>query len=143
MVFSGEMRRCNHLAAELDAVYHSIAKSMGMSDSEMMILYTVYGNGGSYPLKDIALFSGVSKQTINSGLRKLEKSGEVSLSSEGTKNKRVSLTEKGEARCKKTVERLICAENEVFSSWSSEDVCRYLELSERFLTDMKTKAKEI
>lgn len=140
---SGEMRRCNHLSAEIDAVYHLMSKSMGMSDSEMMLLYTVYGNGGSCPLKEVTLCSGVSKQTLNSALRKLEAEGTVLLESADAKHKTVVLTEKGAELCGRTVSRIISAENEILSSWESEDVERYLALTERFLCDLKMKATEV
>ncbi len=39
--------------------------------------------------------------------------------------------------------RFIKAENEIFDSWSGEDVQKYLELMEKFLVALKGKAKEI
>ena len=38
---------------------------------------------------------------------------------------------------------MIEAENEILASWSKEDVEKYLELTERFLSALKVKAKEI
>lgn len=42
-----------------------------------------------------------------------------------------------------TAGRIIKAENEIFDSWSGEDVQKYLELMEKFLVALKGKAKEI
>lgn len=137
------MKRCNHLLSEIDSVYHDMAKALGFSDSEMQILYTVYGNGGSTPLKEITASSGVSKQTLNSALRKLEGQGRVQLVAIDGKCKTVHLTDEGTELCKSSVSRVIDAENEVFASWDKRDVESYIELTERFLNDIKQKAKEI
>lgn len=142
-MFSKDMKRCNHLVSEIDSVYHDMAKALGFSDSEMQILYTVYGSGGEIMLREIALCCGVSKQTLNSALRKLEQQGFVLLKAADGKSKAVCLTPDGMRRCEGSVSHVIDAENEIFSSWEREDVARYLELTERFLRDIKVKAKEI
>ena len=36
-----DMKRFNHLISEIDAVYHEAALKLGLSDSAMLILYTV------------------------------------------------------------------------------------------------------
>ncbi len=143
MKVSKDMLRCNHLCSETDAVYHSFSRAMGLSDSEMQILYTVYANGGAILLRDIRISCGMSKQTANSALRKLEKSGDVYLETANSKSKRLYLTEKGFAFCEKTVARIIKAENDILASWSQEDVEEYIRLTERFVNDLKIKAKEI
>lgn len=142
-MFSKDMKRCNHLLSEIDSVYHEMSKALGFCDSEMQVLYTVYGNGGSVPLREITACSGVSKQTLNSALRKLEKQGTVRLVASDGKCKTVCLTTQGTALCDGTVSRVIDAENDVFSSWEPKDVEMYMGLMQRFLCDMKIKAKEI
>ena len=72
---SKEMRRFNYLIVETDAVYHEAALKLGLSDSALQILYTVcdYDGGDACPLQEISRRTGISKQTINSAIRKLEK----------------------------------------------------------------------
>ena len=72
---SEEMKRFNHLLGELDGAYHEISFKLGLSDSAMTILYTICDKGESCLLQEICLQSGVSKQTINSAIRKLEAEG--------------------------------------------------------------------
>ena len=72
---SNEMKRYNHLVGEINAVYHEISLNLGLSDSAMVILYSICDNGDSCLLQEISRRSGVSKQTINSAIRKLEKEG--------------------------------------------------------------------
>lgn len=140
---SREMKRFNHLMGEIDAVYHEMAMKLGLSDSAMIILYTICDNGDSCPLQEICRRSGISKQTINSAIRKLEKEGIVYLDAVGAKNKNVCLTEKGKHLANHTAIRIIDAENDIFSSWPKDDVNKYLELTERFLVEIKEKAKNI
>ena len=78
-ITSEGMRRFNHLVSETDAAYHEAALKMGMSDSIMQIMYILCDKGGDCPLGEICRLSGISKQTINSALRKLEEEGIVYL----------------------------------------------------------------
>ncbi|MGN0364750.1 MAG: MarR family winged helix-turn-helix transcriptional regulator [Suilimivivens sp.] len=136
---SNEMKRYNHLVGEMNAVYHDISLHLGLSDSAMIILYTICDNGDSCLLQEISRRSGVSKQTINSAIRKLEKEGIVYLKSVGAKNKNVCLTDEGKQLAKHTAIRLIEIENDIFTSWEKDDVEKYIELTERFLSSLKEK----
>lgn len=139
---SKEIKRFNHLISETEALYHEIALKLGLSDSAMQILYTICNNGESCPLQEICRISGISKQTINSSLRKLEADNIVHLEQISGKSKNVCLTEKGKALAESTVAKLITAENEVFSSWFDSDLNKYLELTELYLTEMKKKSEK-
>ena len=69
------LRRLNHLFAQIDVIYHEAALHMGLSDSAMMVLYTLCIEGGSCLIGKIISQSNISKQTLNSALRMLEKEG--------------------------------------------------------------------
>ena len=140
---SKDMKRCNHLLGEIEAVYHEIALKFGLSDSTMIILYTICDEGDKCLLKDICRRSGLSKQTVNSALRKLEKEGIVRLEAAGARSKNVCLTEKGKDLAKGTAVRVIEAENEILASWGQEDVEKYLELLEHFLRDLTEKMRVV
>ena len=140
---SRDMKRFNHLLGEIEAVYHEMALKFGQSDSVMNILYTICDYGDSCPLQEICRRSGISKQTINSALRKLEREGIVYSEQAGVKGKNVCLTEKGKELAGDTAVRVIEVENGILASWPEEDVKKYLELTERFLVGIKEKAKEI
>ena len=68
-----DIKRFNYLNNEIESAYHDAALKLELSDSAMIILYTVCNNGENCPLSDIYHLSGISKQTINSAVRKLEK----------------------------------------------------------------------
>lgn len=138
---SNEIKRYNHLISEIDATYHQMSLKLGMSDSAMIVLYTICDSGDCCLLQDICRRSGISKQTINSAIRKLEAEGIIYLELIGTKNKNVCLTDKGKHLAQHTAVRMMEAENEIFASWSKEDVENYLSLTERFLNSLKEKTK--
>ena len=138
-----EMKRYNHLNTEIEGVYHEAAWRLGLSDSAMFILYTICEHDGSCLLGDITRLSGISKQTINSALRKLENDGIVFLEPAGKKKKKVCLTEKGKRTVKDTVCRLIEIENNIFSSWKAQERELYLELTQRYLTALKEGIHEL
>lgn len=140
---SNVMKRYNRLVGEIDAVYHEISLNMGLSDSAMIILYTICDNGDSCLLQEISRRSGVSKQTINSAIRKMEKEGIVYLKAVGARNKNVCLTDKGKQLAEHTAVRLIQIENDIFASWDKNDVEKYLELTEKFLDSIKEKSENL
>lgn len=139
-IISNEMRRYNYLLGEIEAEYHNMSLKLGLSDSAMKILYTICDNGDSCPLLEICRRNGLSKQTVNSAIRKLESENVVYLEPAGTKNKTVFLTENGKLLAQKTALRILEIENDILASWSGRDVEKYLELTEKFLTSLKEKA---
>lgn len=140
---SKEMKRLNHLTGEIEAVYHKMSLKLELSDSAMVILYTICNNGDSCLLQEICRLSGVSKQTINSAIRKLEREGIVYLESIGAKNKNVCLTDAGKKLAERTALRVIEAENSILDSWKEEDVEMYLRLTEQYLDAIRKKAEQI
>lgn len=140
---SNEMKRFNHLIGEIDAVYHDMALKLGLSDSAMAILYTICNNGESCLLQEICRLSGISKQTINSAIRKMEDDDIVYLEQISGKSKNVCLTEKGKSLAENTALKIIKFENNIFASWAKEDVEKYLSLTEMYLAAIKEKNNQL
>lgn len=140
---SREMKRYNHLLGEIDATYHEMSLRLGLSDSAMIILYTISDEGDNCPLSEICRRSGLSKQTMNSAIRKLEAEGVLYLEKAGAKSKTVCLTEAGKDLAGRTALRLLNAENAILASWPRQDVEKYLELTERFLTALREEADRL
>lgn len=140
---SNEMKRFNCLLGETEAAYHEAFLKLGLSDSAMNILYVICDQGESCLLQEICRRSGLSKQTVNSAIRKLEGEGVLYLEQAGAKAKRVFLTERGKELAGKTALRIIQIENAIVASWPKEDVETYLKLTERYLTDFKKQTAEL
>ena len=131
------MYRINRLASDLNALYHQAALKLGLSDSVMFVLYWVYEKDGKYPLNDIRKETGISKQTLNSAMRKLEKEEIIYLEAGSGRTKNVCLTEKGTELVRNTIARLFHAECSVFHSWTAQEIQQYLNLMEKYNEDFR------
>lgn len=140
---SKELKRCNYLLGELDRAYHEAALKLGLSDSAMKILYAICDEGESCMLQTICIHTGLSKQTVNSALRKLEEESIIYLETVGAKSKRVYLSEKGKQLSEKTALRIMQMEDDIFTSWKKEDVEKYLELLEQFLAALRSRTEHL
>ena len=135
--------RFNLSCFEIDSAYHDIAVRLGLSDSAMMILYTLCTMGEACPLCEIIRLSGMKKQTVSSCLARLSADGVISLSKTDGKRKVVCLTEKGRGLANKTVYPLMKEEQRILSSWKSEELELYLKLNDRFLSQIKELSQTI
>lgn len=135
------IKRFNYLISETDAAYHELALRSGLSDSAMQVLYSIceYGNDYRCPLKEICRRTGISKQTLNSAVRKLETEGFLYSEALKAKNTVICLTDEGKRLAERTAMKVIEIENDILDSWSKEDVETYLELTERFLKDLRSR----
>lgn len=140
---TAELKRYNHLMTEIGVTYHNLSLKLGLTDSASQILYTASLHGDSCLISEIIALSGYSKQTINSALRKLEEEEIICLEQAEGRKKRVCLTEQGKALAKRTVHRIIAFENEIFASWTEQELEQYLTLTQRFLNDLKKKTEEL
>lgn len=138
-----ETRRYNRLISEIDGVYHEVAMRQGFSDSAMSILYALSDNDGSCRLTELIRQSALNKQTVNSALRKLEKDGIIRLESAGGRARRVCLTETGFATVHNTVDRVLAIEKKIYSSWSQEEWELYIQLTERYLCQIREEMKDL
>ncbi len=130
--YARQLRRINYLASEMDSLYHLADLRLGISDSVSLVLYALYDGEGRCPLGDIYKMSGVSKQTLNSAVRALEKDGILYLEPYKGRAKLAVLTEKGQAYAEQTAARLLHAELQAFDGWTEEEVCTHIRLLEKY-----------
>ena len=135
--------RINCMTEEVDSLYHQAAVRMGVSDSVSFVLYMLYTSKGRCPLYDIYQLSGISKQTINSAIRKLEQDELVSLEKYNGKAKLVCLTEHGRERAERTVAKLFEAERKAFSEWSEEDLRVYITLIQKHYSTLRKQIEKL
>ena len=120
--YQDQIRRVNCLTNDLNALYHQAALKLGVSDSALFVLYMIYDKGDNCLLYDICKESGISKQTINSALRKLESDGVLYLEQDKGRAKRVRLTEKGRRYVAQTGACLFDAECNAFNDWRDDEI---------------------
>lgn len=124
--------KINCLTTDLDGLYHQAARKLGIADSVLIVTYMIYEKGDGCLLYDICSESGVSKQTINSAIRKLESDQILFLEQEKGKRKRIRLTEKGHAFIDQTAARLLEAECNAFRDWTDDELELYLKFMEKY-----------
>lgn len=126
------IHKVNSLANDLDSIYHQAARKLGIADSVMFVCYMINEKGNGCLLHDICCECGMSKQTINSALRKLEKDDILYLKQDKGKTKRIFLTKKGEKFIGATAGSILEAEINAFSGWSDEEFEMHLKLMEKY-----------
>lgn len=130
---SDKIHQMNYLISETDALYHQVCLKIGLADSVMRVLYTIHDHGENCLLSDIYKGSGISKQTINTAIRKLEKDNILYLEQYKGRAKRVCLTEQGKEYVMRTAARVFEAESEVFSSWTETEIDAYIYFLEKYM----------
>ena len=86
-------------------LYHRLARACGLPDCAFWLLYTLRSEEAPLTQTQLSEQLSLPKQTVNSALKKLVEEGVLRLeAADGNlKNKRVCLTEAGEAFLRRTV----------------------------------------
>lgn len=121
-----------YLAGEINALYHEAAVKMGISDSTQNILYVICEKGTSCLQSEISKLTGISRQTINSAIRKLEKEEIVYLKQGKGKNTIVCLTDKGQKYALEKIQPLFEVENKIWNEWTEDEQQKYLVLTQKY-----------
>ena len=66
---------------QIDEFYHTLAQGLGLSDSAFWVLWGLEELGAGCTQRDICRQFFLSKQTVHSSVRKLERDGLLSLRS--------------------------------------------------------------
>lgn len=125
------------LAGEINALYHEAAVKMGVSDSVQNILYVLYGRKGRCLQSEVSKLTGISRQTINSAIRKLEKEEIVYLEQGKGRNTILCLTEKGKKIALEKICPLYEIENKIWNEWTVEEQQQYLSLTKKYRDGLK------
>lgn len=126
-----------YLAGEINALYHEAAVKMGISDSVQNILYVLCEKNGRCLQIEISKLTGISRQTINSAIRKLEKEDIVYLEQGKGRNTILCLTEKGKKFSSEKIMPLHEAENKIWNEWTAEEQQQYLTLTKKYRDGLK------
>lgn len=132
-----------YLAGEINALYHEAAVKMGISDSVQNILYVICEKGTRCLQSDISKLTGMSRQTINSAIRKLETDGIICLEPGKGRNTIVCLTERGEKFAHEKIYPLYEVENKIWNEWTTDEQQQYLMLTQKYRDALKKYLKAI
>ena len=137
-----EVQQFNRLYKELDDIYHEIALAIGVSDSALAVLYVVCTLGNGCLQKDICREAYVSKQTISSSVRNLEKNGFLYLEKSG-RDKHICLTEKGRQFVEQKIRPVVDMENRAFLEMEPDERAEFIRLSQKYVDLFGKKEKEL
>ncbi|MBO6129599.1 MAG: MarR family transcriptional regulator [Pseudobutyrivibrio sp.] len=138
-----KMHDLNMILEGTDALYHEASKKLGLSDAQMCILYNIYEHGDGCPQKELYKSTGISKSTINSAIKNMEREGYVALKAIDGRSTGIYVTQKGHNLMADTVEKLIEIENRVFDSWSEEERKLIVKLNRDFMDKFAQLVKEL
>lgn len=136
-------RKYAYLSAEITSLYHEAAVKIGVSDTVLDILYVLCEQEGQCLQSDIFRLTGISRQTINSAIRKLERDGLAYLKQGEGRNTLVCLTEKGRDFSAQKVRPLFQIENKIWSEWTVDEQERYLLFTQKYRDSFKNTCMKI
>ncbi len=129
--------------SQIDSAYHDAALRLGLTDSELDILYSINMHGSGCNQSIFYKETGTTKSTINSAVRKMEQAGYLYLKPGTGRNTCVFLTVKGEELMRNTAHRLIAIENEIFENWSPEEQQIFMKLNQDFAAKFAEKMRTL
>ncbi len=143
MQLKKEIRKLNYMVSEIGSLYHEAAVKVGVSDSVHSILYVLCAENYRCQQSEIYKQAGISRQTINSAIRRLEQDGIIYLEKGSGRNTIVCLTDKGIRFANDKVEPVYKIENKIFDEWDSKDVEAYLTLTAKYRDALKSKLEQL
>ena len=133
----------NRLYKEMDNLYHEAALSLGLSDSALAVLYTVCELGGGCLQKDICERCYLTKQTVHSSVRKLEREGFLRLEPGKRRDMHLFLTDAGCALAEKTVTPLSQAEYQALDALTPQEQKDLLRLSAKYVAALRAQMQQL
>lgn len=136
-----KLKEFNDIHRQMSDLYHNIAAKLKLSNSAFTVFYTICDLGGSCLQKDICDLFYMSKQTVHSCIKKLEKDGYI-FTQQG-KDKHIYLTEKGQQFVTQNILPIIEIEKSIFSEMTTQQSDMFLELNKKYLHCFKQKINNI
>ena len=131
------LKQLNRMLCEIDSIYQSLLATKNVSDSEFVVMIAILSLGEGCLQKDIAETSYMSKKTINSTIKKLEKEGYIKLKAGKYPNLHIYLTSKGKEHIKENVFPIIEVEERVLNSMSEDEFERLIIGSSKYINLFK------
>ena len=134
----------NRLYNENGQLYHRVARSCGLSDCALWLLYTLRAEGAPLSQTQLSETLSLPRQTVNSALKKLVEAEYLRLeAADGNlKNKQVLITEAGDAFLRRTVHRVFDLEDAAASRLTAEERASLLALGQKLLDAFRAETDE-
>lgn len=131
-----ELNEFNCIYKEMADLYHKISMKLGLSDSEFLILYALVELNINRQ-KDIADYFFMSKQTVNSAVKKLIKSEIIELRQSKDRDMQIIFTEMGENFAKEKLVPIINIEKDTFVTMGKTESQELLRLTRKHMEIFK------
>ncbi len=118
------------VSRKINSVYHDLNRKIGLSDTESTILYAIAADG-NISQKAICSQLGLSKQTINSAVKKMI-NDEILEPLVGQRNERLVVTAKGKQIIEEKISIIVELENRIMNTWTEQDKIELVRLTEKF-----------
>lgn len=135
-----ELKEYTALYHEIDNFFHAISLKIGISDSAFFVFYTLAQIGEGCLQKDICEMNMISKQTVHSAIKKLEKEDMLYIE-QGKKEKRIYLTKQGKEFVKQKILPIVVCENVVFEEMSELERQEIVRITKKYLINFQKKVK--
>ena len=148
MIASGEDKiGAEHIGlikqAGYDYLEMPLAEITQLSDSAFDILYSIVDLGDGCSQSDICKYSCLSKQTVNSSIKKMVSLNYLTFKPGKGRVMQIFLTDKGRQLLDEKIYPIIKKENEAFLCMTDEECRLMLELYEKYNNALKNKFKEL
>lgn len=137
------LKEYNEIINTICNLYHEAAVKLGLSDSEMDILYGLCSHGQGCYQSTLYKETGMTKSTINSAIKKMERDEILYLTPGPGRNTCVYLTEKGQKLAERTVYKVFEIENAVYEGWSEEEKQIFLRLNRNYAETLEQMVKKL
>ena len=128
---------------EYSESYHEATLKIGLSDSAFNILYSIVDLGDGCSQSDICKYSCLSKQTVNSSIKKMASLNYLTFKPGKGRVMQIFLTDKGRQLLDEKIYPIIKKENEAFLCMTDEECRLMLELYKKYNNALKNKFKEL
>lgn len=133
----------NQLLKECDNIYHEVAVRAGLSDCAFWILHALWEADHTFTQSEIGDNASLSRQTVNSALKKLKKDGYLILEKiSGKMGKSILLTEKGEQFASTHIAPIAAAEERVCAQFTQQEQDVFLATFRTLVHRLKTEITE-
>lgn len=145
MTFSQFITAYNTLIKEDNRLYHTLAKSFGLSDTAFWILYILEESSQAVTQAELCTVLCLSKQTVNSALKGLSDSGYIRLEPSHGKQrgKQLALTPLGMELIVRTIRPVFRMEELAYQGLSPEERQTLLSLNGRYLELLRQAASPL
>ena len=124
---SRELKENNRIYREMESIYHEICVKAGISDTDFIVLYSIVEFEDGCCQREIAKQYSISRQTVNSSVKKLVQNGCVVLESGKGHDKQIVME----------------AEAGVFMHMTEEERKKLLRLNAKYMEIFRQKVGEL